>query len=54
MVRGLVGAMIDVARGRIEIETFKKMLFEKFNQVEIMHAPGCGLFLEEVKYKELP
>ncbi|MEN3039064.1 MAG: tRNA pseudouridine(38-40) synthase TruA [Candidatus Kryptonium sp.] len=50
MVRGLVGTMIDVARGRIDFEIFKKILFEKFKDIEIMHAPACGLFLEEVKY----
>lgn len=50
MVRGLVGAMVDVARGRFEIEIFKKMLMEKFKAIEIMHAPACGLVLEKVKY----
>jgi len=50
MVRGLVGAMIDVARGRFEIEIFERMIFEKFKSVEIMHAPACGLILEEVRY----
>lgn len=50
MVRGLVGAMIDVARGRFEIDVFKKMLIEKSNQAELMHAPANGLFLEEVRY----
>lgn len=50
MVRGLVGAMIDVARGRFNFDVFQKMFFEKFNEVEIMHAPACGLVLEEVKY----
>ncbi len=50
MVRGLVGAMIDVARGRFEIDVFKKMIFEKSTQTELMHAPASGLFLEEVRY----
>ncbi len=50
MVRGLVGAMIDVARGRFEVEIFRKMLVEKLKEVEVMHAPACGLVLEEVRY----
>ncbi|CUU09626.1 tRNA pseudouridine38-40 synthase [Candidatus Kryptobacter tengchongensis] len=50
MVRGLVGAMIDVARGRFDFEIFQKILFEKFRDIEIMHAPACGLVLERVEY----
>ncbi len=50
MVRGLVGAMVDVARGRFDFEIFRKMISEKFKNIEIMHAPACGLILEEVKY----
>ena len=50
MVRGLVGAMVDVARGRFDIDVFKKILLEKCNDFEIMHAPASGLVLESVKY----
>ena len=48
MVRGLVGAMVDVARGRFDIDVFKKILLEKCNDFEIMHAPASGLVLESV------
>jgi tRNA pseudouridine38-40 synthase len=50
MVRALVGAMVDVGRGRISIDEFKDMLRRKIRSCEIMIAPGCGLVLEEVRY----
>lgn len=49
MVRNLVGAMIEVGRGKIDISYVEKMLTTKENMT-IFTAPACGLYLESVKY----
>ena len=49
MVRNMVGAMIDVARGNKDIEYVKNALEGKDN-ISIYTAPACGLYLESVEY----
>ncbi len=51
MVRSLVGAMVDVVRGRIEEEGFREMLFSGERVCEYNTAPPQGLVLVEVKYE---
>ena len=52
MVRSLVGAMLDVARGKFSAEIFAKMLDTGERIVEFKTAPPQGLTLEKVYYKE--
>mgnify|MGYP003964686409 CR=1 FL=1 len=50
MVRGLVGAIIDVARGYLSNEEFLKLLHNPENNAEVRFVPPQGLVLLEVKY----
>ena len=49
MVRNLVGMMIEVARGKSEINKVKKML-ESSENISGYTAPACGLYLEKIEY----
>ena len=49
MVRNMVGAMIDVARGNKSIEYIKNALESK-DEISIYTAPANGLYLESVEY----
>ena len=53
MVRSLVGAMIDVARGNIDENDFFKMLETGERTVEFRTAPPQGLTLVKVFYDKL-
>ena len=51
MVRLLVGTMIEVARERISLNQFKKLLSNKdIDNIPIVKSPAKGLFLNEIKY----
>ena len=50
MVRFLVGTMLEVAKGKIPIEEFQKMLNNEKTNYKIFCAPSIGLFLQKVKY----
>ena len=49
MVRNLVGAMIDVGRGKDDISLVKKRLETKDN-INGYTAPACGLYLDKIEY----
>lgn len=49
MVRNLVGAMIEVGRGKVDISYVEKMLNTK-GKMTIYTALACGLYLEDIKY----
>ena len=49
MVRNLVGAMIDVARGKDDISLVKKRLESK-EKINGYTAPACGLYLDKIEY----
>lgn len=49
MVRNLVGAMIDVARGKDDISLVKKRL-ESSEEINGYTAPAGGLYLERIEY----
>ena len=49
MVRNLVGAMIEVGRGKIDIIDVKKVLDLQINKT-LFTAPANGLYLEKVIY----
>ncbi|MEO0095069.1 MAG: tRNA pseudouridine(38-40) synthase TruA [candidate division WOR-3 bacterium] len=48
MVRGIVGFLIDVGRGRFQPDAVKKIFAEGLNG--LYFAPAHGLYLVEVKY----
>jgi tRNA pseudouridine38-40 synthase len=48
MVRGLVGTMVQVGRGKLSVEEFAGLLRQKDNRLADFSAPGHGLFLHQV------
>ncbi|MBP6686892.1 MAG: tRNA pseudouridine(38-40) synthase TruA [Lacibacter sp.] len=50
MVRGLVGTMVRVARGTMQIDAFEKLLAQKTLAAADFSAPAKGLFLVSVSY----
>lgn len=50
MVRCIVGTLIDVARGRFEIEDIGRIFSEKNHQKAGKTLEGSGLYLVDVKY----
>jgi tRNA pseudouridine38-40 synthase len=50
MVRGLVGTMLQVGRGRISVEDFAGILKKRDNRLADFSAPGHGLSLFRVSY----
>ncbi len=50
MVRMLVGAMVEVARGFMSVEEFQKLLQNPEGKKGGPLAPACGLFLMGVEY----
>lgn len=52
MVRGLVGTMIKVGNQHMALDTFKSIFTDNLKNKVDFAAPGCGLYLTEVKYPE--
>lgn len=52
MVRGLVGTMVRVARGTIQVDAFERLLAQKALAAADFSAPAKGLFLIRVNYPE--
>ncbi|HVS98407.1 MAG TPA: tRNA pseudouridine(38-40) synthase TruA [Puia sp.] len=52
MVRGLVGTMLQVGRGRLSVREFDGILQRKDNRLADFSAPGHGLFLFRVSFPE--
>jgi tRNA pseudouridine38-40 synthase len=50
MVRRIVGALIEVGRGKIEPEYIRALLHRKASTLRAQTAPAHGLFLIKVKY----
>lgn len=50
MVRGLVGTMLQVGRGKLSLSEFGEILQSKDNRQTDFSAPGHGLFLFRVNY----
>jgi tRNA pseudouridine38-40 synthase len=50
MVRGIVGTLVEVGRGKISAQEFKRILDSKDRKEAGPTAPARGLFLKEVKY----
>ncbi len=52
MVRAIVGTLVEVGRGKIRPQEFRKILESKSRSIAGPTAPAKGLFLKEVKYTE--
>jgi tRNA pseudouridine38-40 synthase len=50
MVRAIVGTLVEVGKGKIDDEEFRKILESKDRKKAGPTAPAHGLFLKEVKY----
>jgi tRNA pseudouridine38-40 synthase len=50
MVRAIVGTLVEVGRGKISAQEFKRILESKDRKEAGPTAPAHGLFLKEVKY----
>jgi tRNA pseudouridine38-40 synthase len=50
MVRGLVGTMLQVGRGKLSVEGFADVIRQKDNRLADFSAPGHGLFLHQVYF----
>lgn len=48
MVRGLVGTMLQVGKGKLQIEEFRKIIEAKDSSLVDFSVPAKGLFLKEV------
>jgi tRNA pseudouridine38-40 synthase len=53
MVRGLVGTMLQVGRGKFTIEKFRSIIESKNASDTDFSTPAKGLILKEVKFKTL-
>lgn len=52
MVRMIVGAATDVARGKYPLSAFKNLLGKNERQMQVYTAPAKGLILWSIEYKE--
>ena len=52
MVRGLVGTQLQVARGKISIVGFRKIIEARDCTLAHFSVPGHGLYLEHIEYAE--
>lgn len=50
MVRYIVGTMVQVSRGRFNVDEFSSLLHQPRKNVQIHRAPACGLILLRVEY----
>ncbi|MDR1225433.1 MAG: tRNA pseudouridine(38-40) synthase TruA [Prevotellaceae bacterium] len=50
MVRAIVGALLDVGRGKLTLDDFKNIMEQKKRCSAVASAPARGLFLWEVAY----
>ncbi|MCD8186787.1 MAG: tRNA pseudouridine(38-40) synthase TruA [Rikenellaceae bacterium] len=52
MVRAIVGTLIDVGRGKTDIDQFRQIIESKNRGAAGTSAPAHGLFLTDVRYPE--
>ncbi len=50
MVRAIVGTLVEVGKGKVTSEEFRRILHSKDREKAGSTAPAHGLFLKEVKY----
>ena len=52
MVRAIVGTLLDVGKGKITIDEFKKIIESKVRSNAGLSAHACGLYLTKVEYSK--
>ncbi len=52
MVRAIVGTLLDVGRGKLPLEDFRKIIEKKNRGAAGASAPANGLFLADIEYPE--
>lgn len=52
MVRAVVGTLVDVGRGKLQVEDMNAIIEEKKRSEASMSAPACGLYLADIRYPE--
>ncbi|MFP4024236.1 MAG: tRNA pseudouridine(38-40) synthase TruA [Thiohalospira sp.] len=50
MVRAIVGTLVDVGKGNLTLEQFKKIIENKNRDDAGVSVPAHGLFLEDIRY----
>jgi tRNA pseudouridine38-40 synthase len=50
MVRAVVGTLVEVGRGRLALDEFRKVLASGRRTEAGESMPGHALFLEDIKY----
>jgi len=50
MVRAIVGTLIEVGKGKMKVEDFRKVIELKDRGEAGFSAPAKGLFLHDIKY----
>ena len=53
MVRAIVGTLIDVGKGKISVDEFRKIIENKNRSEAGYSVPAKGLFLEKIEYPEI-
>lgn len=52
MVRAIVGTLVEVGRGKMDLDGFRKVIESKNRSNAGSSVPGHGLFLAEIEYPE--
>ncbi len=52
MVRAIVGTLLDVGKGKITLDEFKKIIESKTRSNAGLSVHACGLYLEKVEYPQ--
>ena len=52
MVRAVVGTLLEVGRGKLSVEGFRRVIEQKDRCRAGTSVPGCALFLEDITYPE--
>jgi tRNA pseudouridine38-40 synthase len=50
MVRAVVGTLIEVGIGKINVEDFEKIILKKNRKFAGYSVPACGLYLCKIEY----
>lgn len=53
MVRHLVGALLDIGRGKVELHVLKNMIENKDLEKKLSIVPADGLYLKTIKFDKL-
>ncbi len=52
MVRAIVGTLLEVGRGKIDTEDFRKIIEAKNRCKAGVSVPACGLYLVDIQYPD--